>query len=321
LKAHALALLSRIPGGKRLYHALQFWLGTGKLDPDEYIRRAVDVVGMIREAGRTSRGGVFLEIGTGWRPHLPFLLYLAGAERIISFDINPWLNETYALETYRALAPRLEGIAECLGLDPGEVQDRYAATAGRATGLRGLLDAFHVQYCSPADARHTGLAGQSVDFVCSSNVLEHVPADVLQEIHRESFRVLKPGGLAVHRFDPADHYSFVDKSITAVNFLRYSEKQWRWYGGTGLAYHNRLRPPQHCRMFERVGFAILTNRVRLDRQSLEAITKGEVTIHPDFAEFSPKELAVEYMWLVCRRPDCTRNGVHGGTEGKVVARS
>src|SRR5438132_10925616 len=98
LKAHALAVLSRIPAGKSIYGALQRTLGTNQLDTNEYLSRALEIVALIRERGRDPSGGTYLEIGTGWRPFAPFLLYLLGAERIITIDINPWLNRRYALE-------------------------------------------------------------------------------------------------------------------------------------------------------------------------------------------------------------------------------
>jgi predicted SAM-dependent methyltransferase len=302
LKAHTLAVLSRLPGGRRAYHCLQRWLGTNKLDVEDYLDHGLDIVELIQAQDRVVKGGTFLEIGTGWRPFAPFILYLAGAERIITVDVNPWLTHAYAVETFRALGPRLGAIAERLGLDANEVQRRYHAARPHAGNLTDLLRAFHVEYRYPADARCTGLADQSVDFVFSSNVLEHVEPESLRAIHRESFRVLKANGLAIHRVDLKDHYCLVDPSITSVNFLQYSEKQWRWYGGSGLAYHNRLRGVQHRRMLEEAGFGILSDRMRLsarsDLRSLDAIRSGHQPIHAEYAGFSPEELAAGYMWIV-----------------------
>jgi SAM-dependent methyltransferase len=301
LKAHALAVISRLPGGKRVYHRLQSWLGTNKLDADEYLRRALEVVELVRESGANPFQGTYLEIGTGWRPFVPFLLYLVGAERILTFDINPWLNLAYARQTHESLAERLPLIAERLALPLAEIRQRYDATLPHVHSLAELLKACRIEYRCPGDARQTGLADESVDFVCSSNVLEHVPPDVLRAIHEESLRILKPGGVAIHRFNPADHFSFVDKSITSVNFLRYSPEQWRWYGGSGLAYHNRLRCVQYEDMVKRVGFSVVASRVRMDQDALTALRKGEVPLHTDFRQFAPEELAGEYMWLVGKK--------------------
>ncbi|HEV2946649.1 MAG TPA: class I SAM-dependent methyltransferase [Gemmataceae bacterium] len=301
LKAHALALLSRVPGGKRAYHFLQSQLGTNKLDADESIRRAAEVVDMIRQAGERECRSVCLEIGTGWRPFLPFILCLADAEKVITIDINRWLNNSYGQETYRALAGQLGLISNRLGLAVTGVRERYQVAA-HAKDLTSLLEAMRTEYRCPADARHTELLPASVDFVCSSNVLEHVSPGVLRDIHVESMRILRPGGLAVHRINPGDHFSHVDRSVTGVHFLRYSSDQWYWLGGSGLAYHNRLRSVQHQRLLEAAGFSILSSRVRIDPRSLEEITTGRQPIHSDFVHFAPEELAADYMWLVGRRP-------------------
>jgi len=301
LKAHTLAVLSRVPGGHRLYHALQAHASARKQDGDEYLGRALEVLQMLQENGANLRGAKYLEIGTGWRPFLPFLLSLAGAADITTFDVNRWLNGAYAFRTLREIAERLATVAEGIGLDSAELRRRLDAVGG-ATDWRSLLRLLQIDYRCPADARQTGLPGASIDSVCSTNVLGHIPPDVLAGIHRETFRVLKPGGLAVHRLNIDDHFSYVDPSIARVNFLRFSERQWHWYGGTGLGYHNRLRAPQHRRLLADAGFQIVSERVRVDSHALEAIRTGALPIHRDFAQFQPEELAGVYMWVVCRRP-------------------
>jgi len=303
LKAHSMALLSRIPGGKWIYHKMQACLGTNRLPADEGVARAAEIVELIHEAGRSPLDAVFVEIGTGWRPFLPFLLHLVGAKRIISFDINRWLSRAYAFETHLALAHHLDAIALRLGIQPGLVHDRYDRVNRLAHDLPSLLKAFCLEYRCPGDARQTGLPDASIDFVCSSNVLEHIPPNVLREIHHESARILRPGALAVHRFNPGDHFTVIDGSITAVNFLRYSEQQWWWYGGTGLSYHNRLRCLQHRQLLDEAGFSVLIDRVRIDHRALDSIRRNELVIHPDFDQFTPEQLAADYMWVVGIRPD------------------
>jgi SAM-dependent methyltransferase len=303
VKANTLAVLSRMPGGRRLYHALQARLNARKKDDDNFLSRALEVVEMIQAAGADPRRGKYLEIGSGWRPFVPFLLYLAGAEQIITYDVNRWLNQVYALQTFAALASRVGLIAERLKLDVADLQKRLDAVGSLPSDLGGLLHGMHIDYRCPADARSTGLPAQSMDFMVSSNVLAHIPPEILRGIHREGFRVLRPGGLVVHRSNLDDHFSYVDDSITKANFLRFSEAQWRWYGGTGLGYHNRLRGVQHRRLLEEAGFQVLSERERVDPRSLEALQTGAVPVHPDFASFTPEEMAASYLWIVCKRPD------------------
>jgi hypothetical protein len=277
---------------------MQRLLGTTDLHVDESIRRSLEVITLARQAGANLTYATWLEVGTGWRPFLPFVLSLIGVKRILTLDVNPWLTARYAFETFAALEGQLDRLAAETGQQPAEVRSRYHCIRQCGGRLEALLQACHIEYRCPADAGATGLADNSVDVVCSSNVLEHIPPLELSWIHRESFRILREDGLAVHRLNPADHFSHVDPTISGANFLQYSEAQWRWYGGTGLAYHNRLRCPQHEQLLTDAGFGIEVSRVRTDARALAAISSGALRVHRDFAGFSPEALAADYMWLV-----------------------
>ena len=186
IKAHAMALLSRLPGGKSVYHSLQRRLGTNRLNFAESLERTGQIVDLVRETGCDVCGATCLEIGTGWRPFVPMLLYLAGAERTITLDINPWMDQRYAVETYRAIGKGLPQIAERLHVSQSQIESRYVRIDESKLNLANLLAAFHVDYRCPADACATGLPSRLIDYVVSSNVLEHVPPAVLEGMHRES---------------------------------------------------------------------------------------------------------------------------------------
>jgi hypothetical protein len=110
--------------------------------------------------------------------------------------------------------------------------------------------------------------------------------------------LLKSGGLAVHRFNPGDHFASVDKSITTANFLRFSEADWKWYGGSGLSYHNRLRCTEHAGLLESAGMRVVHSAVRTDQRAVQAIRSGDLKVHPDYSEFTAEELSADYMWIV-----------------------
>lgn len=302
LKAHALAILSRIPAGHRLYHALQKWAGTNGLHVERDLNRAFELVELVRQSGQRIEGADCLEIGTGWRPVVPFVLALGGAKHVMTIDVNPWLTFDYAIETWRSLHPQLPEISARLGMAEHEVRDRYDSVDNQVATLKDLLSPLKINYTYPGDARATGLPANSVDVVVSSNVLEHIPRDIQAEIHRESHRVLRPGGVSAHRFNPQDHYTLVDPSITHGNFLRYSANEWRWYGGSGLAYHNRLRSRDYRELFRQSGLEIVIDRQRVDDPTLNAIQSGQLPVHEEFAHYTLEELAVDYMWLGCQKP-------------------
>ncbi|QDU41079.1 hypothetical protein Mal4_54440 [Maioricimonas rarisocia] len=302
VKAHLLAVLSRLPAGRQAYHRLQRVAGTNRLDLAGEMGRALEIVQLIQRSGRPLENADCLEVGTGWRPFVPFVLSLCGAGRVTTLDVNPWLSERYARETHAALESVLDDIAAQSGQPLADVRRRWSA--GQNTGdLAGLLDAMRVEYRYPGDARATGLPDSSIDLIVSSNVLEHIPRDVLAAIHHESVRILKPGGCAVHRFNPGDHFAVVDPEITTANFVQFSSRAWHWYGGSGLAYHNRLRAPEYERLFQSAGLEMNLFQTRVDERALRAICDGELPVHQEFARFEPEQLAVDYIWAIGQKPD------------------
>ncbi|WP_437227744.1 methyltransferase domain-containing protein [Planctomicrobium sp. SH661] len=302
LKAHTLGILSRMPAGRSLYHFLQKCAGTNRLNVRRDLNRAFELVDLVHQAGDTIEGATCLEVGTGWRPFVPFVLALGGAKRVITVDVNPWLTPAYASETWKSLELFLPEIAANCRLPEHEVWDRFRKVPRNAKTLKAIFDPLNIEYIYPGDARATGLPDNSVDIVLSSNVLEHIPRDIQLDIHRESLRILRAGGLTVHRFNPQDHYATVDSQITHANFLQFSSEEWHWLGGSGLAYHNRLRSRDYRELFDEAGLNIEICRERVDPRSLEAIQKGTLAVHPEFQRYTAEELAADYMWTVCRKP-------------------
>jgi hypothetical protein len=321
LKAHALAMLSRVPAGRSAYHWLQKAAGTNRLNVRRDLDRAFELVDLVHQADGQLAGAKCLEIGTGWRPFVPFVLALGGAREIHTLDINPWLTLSYARETWGALEAYLPEIAEMCRASEKEVHTRYALVPRSARSLDQLLAPLNIHYLYPGDARATGLDRGSIDLVLSSNVLEHIPQEIQEAIHCESLRVLRTGGIAVHRFNPQDHFSTVDRGITHANFLRYSNAEWHWYGGSGLAYHNRLRSRDFNQMFAAAGFNLEISRTRIDPRSLAAICSGELAVHPEFAGYSPQELAGDYMWIVARKPAMKKIDIPAPAEDREMARA
>lgn len=90
---------------------------------------------------------------------------------------------------------------------------------------------------------------QSVDFCFSNAVLEHIPKSDMALLAQELKRVLKPGGICVHRVDLQDHLS------GQLNNLRFSEEVWEssLFRHAGF-YTNRIRYTDMVALFEQAGF-------------------------------------------------------------------
>lgn len=299
LKAGLLVLLERIPGGPAAYTALQDLKASRGHDADEMLGRSLDLLALYREAGGPVLPGFCVEVGTGWCPWLPLLLRVSGATRVLTLDVNPWLSHNTAIATTRDLLARLDRVAPVVNRPTREIEAELSPLLGTPT-LAAWLTAARIEYLCPGDARKLDVPASSVDAVLSSNVLEHVSSRDLAALHAEARRVLRPGGLAVHRFNPQDHFSADDRSITGANFLQFSPEAWRRLGGDGLAPHNRLRCAQHAALVREAGLEIVVSRTRPDARARQAIESGELDVHPDFAGFTPAELSDDYMWLAAR---------------------
>src|SRR5690606_31918877 len=97
--------------GRSLYHFLQKCAGTNRLNLRRDLDRAFELVDLTFQAGASIEGSTCLEVGTGWRPFVPFVFALGGARRVVTIDVNPWLTDAYAVETWNALELVLPEIA------------------------------------------------------------------------------------------------------------------------------------------------------------------------------------------------------------------
>jgi hypothetical protein len=300
-RALSFALLSRMPGGIKLYHFAQKRYRLRRFNGKVSTERALEIVRLIQDAGACLNECEVVEIGTGWRPVLPYVLYLLGAKRIRTYDINRWLTRDYALDTWRAMEDNLETISTLSGRSSFDVKSAYYEAEIEGLDLDKLLQALRITYKSPEHFENSQIRSDSVDFVVSSNVLEHIPADLLSRMHKESHRILRGSALCVHRFNPQDHFAELDPSISNINFLRFSEKKWQWYGGSGLAYHNRLRSSDHRKLFESAGFNMECYQNRIDERSRDLLKSGLFPLDSKFIGYSIEDLATDYVWALGRK--------------------
>jgi SAM-dependent methyltransferase len=305
LKAFAQAVLSRVPYGRALHHHLQELTGSVDVDIDIEYEWKAELIRRVRAQRLEIEGRTFLDIGTGWRPLLPVLLHLHGAERVVTIDVNPWLTPRSLHATLEAIDSIVGRFAGDFGLSEAHCRETLRRlrelSAAHPEEVDPVLAAAGVEYHSPMDAAATGLPPGSFDYVITSNVLEHVPPEEIRRIAQESMRLLRPGGVAIHHVNPGDHFS-LDPRVTTVNFLKFSPRAWRLIS-SGLAYHNRLRCAEYPRLFRSLGYEIVYERAEIDERALAALRRGEVSPHTSFAGFSEAELACYLVDVFARVPE------------------
>jgi SAM-dependent methyltransferase len=301
-KARIQNTVAALPWSNDLYFWLQRSVGSlrpGRHSPLEWFTAAAQMATWIEEAGRTVNKKTFLEVGAGRTIDLPLGLWLCGADRVITVDLNPYLSDVLVQESLNFIRSHEQESLAALGAygTRTEAQDRLRKLAGFEGKLDDVLKLTNTVYKSPADATKLDLAGGSIDFHVSYAVLEHMPREIIEATLGEARRLLRPDGLLVHVIDPSDHFSHDDDSITAINFLQFSEDEWRRLAGNRFMYHNRLRAHEFVQLFEQAGLNILLSRQITDDRALTELQQG-FRLDPRFQKINAEQLAVRNITLV-----------------------
>lgn len=306
LKGTIQKVLGYVPGGGRIHYMLQRRAG-GLTDFGRECDIKVDdwrlMMGHMRTASIPIDGATLVEIGTGWYPTFPFCLYLAGAARVFTYDLNRLIKP----DMVQQLADRLQAHVSLIARESGkrieEVEAKQAALAKAMERGQSLAAATGnvVDYRAPADASATQNLPDSVDVVFSNSVLEHVPAPVIEALYAEAMRILKPGGIMFHSVNCGDHYAYTDRSIHQLHYLQFSEREWdRW--NNAFLYQNRLRAKDFTDMARRAGFVIEVDTSNASSERLAQL--DALSVDPAFSKYTREQLAITSIDFIARkRPD------------------
>ncbi len=283
--------LARIPMGSKVNDQLQLLFGErGKLAAHidaKVINDWTVHVAHLRVHGKQLAGLELLEFGTGWLPILPLCFALAGTGRCYSFDLHRKLALQSLVPLLHHLERHLPRIADAAGLELSEVVARYRRLLEAGTP-EDILRLAGMEYHAPADATRTGLADRSVDVLFSNSVLEHVSETVLDGLMQEGARILRQDGLASHSVNCGDHYAYFDRSITQLNYLKFTAAQWRLWNNS-ILYQNRLRPCDFTACAERNGLRVIARYWHPNDRLLSELPASAVAA--EFLHYSADDLS------------------------------
>lgn len=237
-----------------------------------------------------------LELGTGWYPVVPILLFLHGVESIQTIDLNAHLTKATlktCLEKLQVFSTSTQWTEWFPEVDAGRWK-QLLATQQELDGLslEEALSRLRIETIV-GDARKLTAPDNTFDFICSNNTFEHIFPDVLADILRAFKRVLKPGGVMSHFIDLSDHFAHFDHSINIYNFLRFSEAEWNLIDNV-IQPQNRWRWPQYKVLYHSLEIPVTEEQVRPGDVS----RLREVPVHVEWKRFSEEELAVSHGYLV-----------------------
>ena len=257
----------------------------------------------IQELGSDPSGKCFFEIGTGRVPLVPLAYWLMGAEKIITIDLNPYLEGELIRESLRHISDQKQEIDNAFGaLLVKKRFDRLLAFCKKTDfPMQEFLDLCQIVYIAPGNAANTSLKPESIDFHTSYTVLEHIRPDVLKQIFEEGNRIVRSNGIFIHKIDYSDHFSHFDERISSINFLQYSDDKWKRYSGNRYAYVNRLRHDDFINLLESVGHCILAADTCIDRRSQEILRKRSLKLEARFNKKSEEILSVSDALIASRK--------------------
>src|ERR1043166_4489457 len=171
--------LGPLPQGERLNYFFQRHVARSLPGGEPVVRRKLARARQHLEAfGRPAEDAVFYEFGAGGDLAIPLSYAALGVGRQVLVDIRP--------------SARVELVNETIAL----LERELGPLGGPALSLAELEERFGITYLAPRDARATGLETDTIDFVTSTDVCEHIPENHLAEIFRDCRRLLRPGGAA-----------------------------------------------------------------------------------------------------------------------------
>ncbi|WP_130618218.1 class I SAM-dependent methyltransferase [Dyella amyloliquefaciens] len=296
-------VLGHIPGGERAHYLLQRRFGGLRGFTREFDIKMDDwrlMVGHLHQAGRPVPGARLFEIGSGWYPTFPFACYLGGARQVITVDLNRHIKPELVRDCADNLARHVGLIATSCGVPEDEVRNRQEQLARRLRESDdvGFATDGVVVYDAPADASRTSLPAQQLDCVFSNSVLEHVLPEAVDGIYREALRILAPGGMMFHSVNCGDHYAYVDRRINQLNYLQYSDREWRRWDNAFL-YQNRMRAFEFVERAVALGFDIVLNTECAREKRLAEL--AQMNVHPQFAHIPPEKLCVTSIDFIGRK--------------------
>jgi hypothetical protein len=292
-------IIAPLPFSHDIYYFGQRVAGSFRtFDISGKVRQSSMLLDTIESAGLSISGLVTVEIGSGWIPIAPLFMWLHGQATCHSFDVVNLLRPALLRRTVEQLLSRQEEFTNfLLRADPLRwSQLPLLAEADDIIGQLATLCDIHLD--APVDTGAVPLPDNSADIVYSNTVLEHVPANEIPRVFREAHRLLRPGGYMVHQIDLSDHFSHSDSSISPLNFLRYSEKQFARFNNS-ILYQNRWRSEQYREAIEASSFTIVYWTTLTSPRAQAAVKT--LPLDRTFKTYADHELAVTGIQVAAQK--------------------
>jgi SAM-dependent methyltransferase len=267
--------------------------GAGTM-PQYYPNRLEHTLRMVKKHNLLRGGERILELGTGWLHWEALTLRLFWDFTGALFDV--WDNR------------QLGGLKNYFGqLEPMLADARFGLTAaevargrerireiGRMNSFEELYRHFGFQYDVHSAGSLAKYKDEEFDLVISGGVLEHVHRDALPTAIRETWRIIKPDGWALHSIDTSDHLSHYDQGESKKKYLGCPEGTWKIWFENEVQYINRLQRGEWHSLFQSSGFSVIDEDVR-------RVDITSIKLAPRYQRMSAQDLDCTVVRLALRK--------------------
>jgi len=233
-------IFSRLPINYHAWKKLNLFVH-GNMNSPDY---AFDVFNhhYLKAKNYLSNNFVLCELGPGDSLYSGFIGKCFGSSKVILVDDGDYA--TKEMKHYNNLRKYL--------INNHQIGDQIDL----AGNIDTLLNDNNIEYLTNGLEGLKKIKTDSIDFLFSNAVLEHIPINIFVEMQQEIYRIIKPTGIISHRIDLRDHIG------GGLNNLRFSNKVWEsnLFKKSGF-YTNRLRFYQLIKIFKDSGFDVEINTI------------------------------------------------------------
>ena len=129
-------------------------------------------------------------------------------------------------------------------------------TKNYAENVEQLKQTYNIDYKAPTKIEELKKSENKFDMCISTTALEHFPISDLKNYLKQLKIVLSEDALISSAIDYSDHYNHTDDTISPLNYLQFSEMEWKKYNNFYL-FQNRLRHQDYKKIFLEFGYEIL----------------------------------------------------------------
>jgi hypothetical protein len=269
-------ILSRLPMKYGDWSKIAFFKH-GLMEKPEYAYEVVRTHFEKLGSPRSGKDFVVMEIGPGDSLFSAMIARAFGASGVYLVDVGD-----FACKDLRPYL-HMEDFLRNRGLTPPILHELRT--------LPDLLKTCNAKYMTSGIESLRSIPDQSVDFIWSQAVLEHIRRSEFEDTIREFRRIIRDDGMASHSIDLRDHLG------GTLNNLRFSDRIWEsdFMVRSGF-YTNRIRYSEMLRLFEKMNFEAKTTVAR--RWGTLPTPRNKFSA--GFKQFSDAELCVSVFDVILR---------------------